>query len=117
MSKLSAREVDSPRAKYLKEEVLRRQKQREVMDDLVKQNQERLRLANEAAREDMLNRIHDNKERADSLAEERAQAQLQRTLLLKEALVERDCLQDTLRSQKTSPRSASPESPEAKEAK
>merc|ERR1711920_651970 len=111
MAKLNSKDVDSPREKHLNKEVDRKMKQRTHMEEIVKQNQERIRAETDANRENMMNRIQDNKERMDLIAEEKTGTQLQRTLRLKEKLMERDCLEDRLRSAKNSPRAVSPESP------
>jgi len=115
LDKLAAREALSPREKLLAEETRRRSEQRELMQEVVAQNQQRLDRANEFAREQMLARIQQNSARVDSLAEQRQQQQLQRAQLMKESLIERNNVHETLRTMKVLPRPESP--PQATEAK
>lgn len=109
---------DSPaRTKELQDAKERRAEQREVMEELVLLNQERLQRREEFAREQIMARIQENNARVDTMIEQRAQLKLQRTLILKESLAEKARLEEQMRNMKVVP-APPPESEEKdKEAK
>jgi len=111
LEKLASKD-QGPATEKVAEEVRRKAEQRELMEDMVAQNIQRLDRANEFAREQLLVRIQQNVARVDGMAEQRHQHQLQRIQLMKEAVIERSHVQETLRTMKGLPRTESPPPPQ-----
>lgn len=106
--KLAAKDNNN-KSVYLADELQRRAEQRDVMKELVTQNQQRLERASEFAKDQMLARIMQNSARVEGIKEQRYAVEQNRTQLLKEALVKKSQLEERLF--KVPPRGISPQSP------
>merc|ERR1712190_160694 len=81
---------------YLADELQRRGEQRDVMLELVVQNQQRLERANEFAKDQMLARIMQNSARVEGIKEQRYQVEQNRIQLTKDAMYKKSQLQEKL---------------------
>jgi len=84
----------------LNEDVQRRAEQREVMDELVSQNKQRVEKANEYQREMLLARIKENQARVDDINGQRQTFLSRRTAVMKEYMIERHNLERDIRTMK-----------------
>jgi len=106
LDKIAAKDAKtSPREKLIKEENRRRTEQRELMEEVVASNLQRLERAQEFAREQLLAKIQQGVAKGERLVEQRQQLQQQRVMLTKEALIEKSNALESLRTMKATPRS------------
>eukprot|EP00930_Biecheleria_cincta_P000774 TRINITY_DN10188_c0_g1_i1.p1 TRINITY_DN10188_c0_g1~~TRINITY_DN10188_c0_g1_i1.p1 ORF type:complete len:512 (-),score=145.65 TRINITY_DN10188_c0_g1_i1:192-1727(-) len=94
---------DSPKHKVLGEWLQKRSERKDVMDELVFRNQQRLEKANSFARDQMLCKIQENNARVDGIVEQRISLQEQRAQLIKESMVEKARLEEQMRHVKFVP--------------